>query len=195
MARPWPRGGPTELSWSFKAIRLSLPDSRFESWAIVESTVGHIFGHRCWLLKLVKPKIPQLVQLWSPNLGRQSRANRGPMVQLWQLTEIRTWEQVLWLVKNLDPSGCREWFQKVKNGMSFTSKTKNVAESRKYTKMRNWKNYWIKIRFFKFSNTSFGLWKFTEIFNNQICHQFPDFMIFVQCPDFSQNCRISSFWL
>ena len=36
-----------------------------------------------------------MAQLWSPNLGRQSRANRGPMDQLWQPTEIRTWVIVL----------------------------------------------------------------------------------------------------
>jgi len=41
---------------------------------------------------------------------------------------------------------CREWFQKFKNGERLTSKTKTVAEGRKYTKTRNWKHYWMKIR-------------------------------------------------
>ena len=30
--------------------------------------------------------------------------------------------------------------------VNLTSKTKNVAESRKCTKTRNWKHYWMKIR-------------------------------------------------
>ena len=46
----------------------------------------------------------------------------------------------------LSERSCREWFQKFKNGEFDVSKTKNVAESRKCTKTRNWKHYWMKIR-------------------------------------------------
>jgi len=43
----------------------------------------------------------------------------------------------------LSERSCREWFQKFKNdGFDVEER----IESRKYTKTRNWKHYWIKIR-------------------------------------------------
>ena len=42
----------------------------------------------------------------------------------------------------------REWFQSLRT-VNLTSKIKNVAKGRKYTKgtkTRNWKYYWMKIR-------------------------------------------------
>ena len=48
-----------------------------------------------------------------------------------------------WEYGTLSERSYREWFQKFKN-VNLTSKTKNI-ESRKCTKTRNWKHYWMKI--------------------------------------------------
>ena len=44
----------------------------------------------------------------------------------------------------LSERSCHEWFQKFKNG-EFDIGDKET-EGRKYTKTRNWKHYWMKIR-------------------------------------------------
>ena len=45
----------------------------------------------------------------------------------------------------LSERSCREWFQKFKNG-EFDVEDKERSGRQKYTKTRNWKHYWMKIR-------------------------------------------------
>ena len=45
----------------------------------------------------------------------------------------------------LSERSCREWFQKFKNS-EIDIEDMNTVEGRKYTKMRYWEYYWIKVR-------------------------------------------------